>query len=574
MKFSEFPYIRPHMDEFESVFRQRLEVFRQAGSAEEQGSALHALNDLRSEYESMGSLAVIRHRVDTEDAFYKEEQQFFDDSHPRYEGLLNDYYRALLATPYWEAMERQFGKRLFDTARLEIGTFSPDIMEELREENRLTSAYTKRIASARIVFDGEERTLPQLARYQLSPNRDVRKQAADAKYRFFEEHEEELDDIYDKLVKVRARMAAKLGYPSYVELAYDRLNRSDYGPDEVASFRKQVEETIVPVASSIKRRQADRIGVESLTYYDDKFEFPSGNPAPRGDADWILAQAVQMYDELSPETSAFFHDMVDRGLMDLVSKKGKATGGFCDYLVKFGAPFIYSNFNGTAADVRVLTHEAGHAFQASFGGRFGLPEYIFPTMEAAEIHSMSMEFFTWPWMELFYGDEADKSRYAHLTEQLTFIPYGVAVDEYQHWVYEHAEASPAERKAAWRQIEKRYLPHLDYAGMPFLERGGYWMQQSHIFRSPFYYIDYTLAQVCAFQFWQKAEQNRESAWSDYVRLCQAAGSKSFLELVSLANLTSPFEDGCIRAVMGDLEAWLGQVDESMLTGAPKQPEQD
>ena len=227
-------------------------------------------------------------------------------------------------------------------------------------------------------------------------------------------------------------------------------------------------------------------------------------------------------------------------------------------------PFIFSNFNGTSGDIDVLTHEAGHAFQVYCSKDYQIPEYHWPTYEACEIHSMSMEFFTWPWMELFFKEDTAKYRFTHLSEALLFIPYGVTVDEFQHFVYAHPEASPQDRKAAWREIEKKYLPHRDYEDNDYLERGGYWHQQGHIFGDPFYYIDYTLAQICAFQFWKRSRENRETAWADYLRLCQAGGSQSFLELVGLANLISPFEDGCIASVVKVIEDWLDGVDDSEL----------
>jgi M3 family oligoendopeptidase len=269
-----------------------------------------------------------------------------------------------------------------------------------------------------------------------------------------------------------------------------------------------------------------------------------------------------MYHELSPDTDVFFSHMQSANLMDLVNRDGKATGGYCTYISKYEAPYIFSNFNGTSGDIDVLTHEAGHAFQVWSSRQFLFEEYHWPTADAAEIHSMSMEFFTWPWMHLFFGDQTNKYHFMHLAGAIQFLPYGVAVDEFQHMVYEKPEMSPSERNAAWRSLEKAYLPHRDYAGNEHLEAGRFWHKQSHIFNSPFYYIDYTLAQICAFQFWVKDRQNHQNAWADYLRLCQAGGSHSFLDLVKLANLKSPFEDGCVQSVVNEIQDYLNSVDDS------------
>ena len=564
MKFKEFTYQRPDLTKVETKFSELLAKYDRVEEVEQQDVAMVAINELRNEFESMEQLVHIRHTVDTTDPFYEEEQSFFDKETPIYQGLISRYYQSLVNSKFRQALEEKWGKQLFVKAELTLKTFSPEIIEDLQQENKLSSDYTKLLASAKIMFEGEERNLPGMVPFQLSTDRATRKRANEAKYAFFEANEGTLDEIYDGLVKVRARMAKKLGYANFIELGYARMLRSDYTPDMVANFRKQVKDSIVPAASSLRERQRRRLGLETLPYYDEKFNFLTGNPSPQGSPEWIVDNGRRMYNELSPETGEFFQFMVDNELMDLVSKKGKAGGGYCTYISQYQVPYIFSNFNGTSGDIDVLTHEAGHAFQVYCSKNFQIPEYHWPTYEACEIHSMSMEFFTWPWMELFFKEDTAKYKFTHLSEALLFIPYGVSVDEFQHFVYAHPEASPEERKAAWREIERKYLPHRDYEENDYLNRGSYWHQQGHIFGNPFYYIDYTLAQICAFQFWIRSRENREAAWADYLRLCQAGGSQSFLQLIDLANLISPFQEGCIASVVKVIEDWLNEVDDSKL----------
>ena len=564
MKFSDFSYQRPNMEEIEAQFNHLLQDFSNAKSFEEQDKAMEAINKVRGQCESMHEIAGIRHTIDTTDEFYKAEQDFLDEAQPIYQGLISKYYYELVNSKFRNELEQKWDKQLFNIAEFTLRTFAPEIIEDLQLENKLASEYTKLIASAQIDFEGEERNLSQLYPFQLSTDRNMRKKANEAKYGFFVENEEKFDQIYDDLVKVRTKIAKKLGYSNFVELGYTRMNRIDYNAEMVANFRKQVEEYIVPIATKLREKQRARIGVEKLSYYNDKFSFKTGNAAPKGDAGWIVENGKKMYAELSDETREFFDFMVDNELMDLVSKKGKAGGGYCTYISEYKAPFIFSNFNGTAADIDVLTHEAGHAFQVYSSRSYEVPEYAFPTYEACEIHSMSMEFFTWPWMKQFFKEDTDKRKFSHLGEALMFIPYGVAVDEFQHFVYENPEVTPAERKNAWRAIEKKYLPHRNYEENDYLERGGFWHQQGHIYGSPFYYIDYTLAQICALQFWKRINNGEDKAWDDYVELCKEGGSKSFLKLVKIANLRSPFEDGCVKSVIGDIEAWLNSIDDSKL----------
>ncbi|MCI1778305.1 MAG: M3 family oligoendopeptidase [Paenibacillus lautus] len=564
MKFSEYRYERPDVKAFEQKFKEQLNAFTSASTYEEQDEAMTRINKLRSEMDTLSQLVYIRHSIDTNDEFYKAEQDFFDENGPVIQEYITDYYRALVDSKFRAQLEDKWGRQLFQLAELSLKTFSPEIIEDLQQENKLTTEYAKLIASAKIQFEGEERTLSQLIPFQQSTDRDMRKRAMEASSGFMAENEATFDRIYDDLVKVRTKIAKKLGFNNYVELGYARMARTDYNAEMVANFRNQVLEHIVPVASKLKERQQKRIDVDQLLYYDENFSFKSGNATPKGDPDWIVTNGAKMYEELSPETHEFFTFMQENGLMDLVAKKGKQSGGYCTYISEYGAPFIFSNFNGTSGDIDVLTHEAGHAFQVYESRGFEVPEYGFPTYEACEIHSMSMEFFTWPWMDRFFEDEADKYRFDHLASGLIFIPYGVTVDEFQHFVYENPDASPAERKQAWREIERKYLPHRNYDDNAYLEQGGFWHKQGHIFNSPFYYIDYTLAQICAFQFWKKMHEDQSAAWADYLHLCRQGGSKSFTELVKVAGLISPFEDGCVTSVIGSIEAWLDSVDDAAL----------
>ena len=562
MKFDNFQYQRPVMDSLEERFNTYLEGFEAASVFEEQDKLFEKINILRQEYSTMYNICHVRHTINTKDKFFEDENNFFDDNNPTVEALTNRFYDLLLNSRFRNELEKKWGNQLFVIAELSLKTFKPTILEDLKEENKLTSEYVKIKAAAEITFRGEKYTLPTLSPLETSKDRNTRKEASIAKWAFYSEHSEAMEDIFDKQVKLRQNIAKKLGYDNFIQLGYARMTRSDYDATMVANFRKQVQEFIVPIASELYERQKKRIGIEDLKYYDEDFRFASGNPKPKGTPDWIVENASKMYKELSDETAEFFDFMRHNNLMDLVNKEGKATGGYCTYIPDYKAPYIFSNFNGTSGDIDVLTHEAGHAFQVFSSRDIGLSEYNWPTYEACEIHSMSMEFFTWPWMNLFFKEDSDKYKFAHLSGAILFLPYGVAVDEFQHFVYENPEASPTERNEAWRAIEKKYLPHRNNDGNEYLEKGGFWQRQSHIFTTPFYYIDYTLAQICAFQFWKKDRQNHENAWADYIRLCKAGGSKSFLELVDLANLKSPFEDGCVESIVGDIKSWLDSIDDS------------
>lgn len=562
MKFNEYVYTRPDFESFKNTFYQALEIFNNAKTADEQIEAMATISQLRLDFSTMENLAYIRHTMNTQDAFYADEIAYFDEMNPLMAELENAFYQALLSATFEADLQKRFGSLLFEKARLKQKTFNKAIIEDMQQENKLTTEYRKLLASAKIEFEGKTRNLSQMAPFAQSKDRDMRKRASQAVSAFFSDNESTLDRIYDDLVKARNTMAKKLGYSSFVQLAYDRLGRLDYTASDVKNYRDQVYEALVPVVKSLVSRKGKRLGIEDMKSYDLSLEFLSGNPTPKGEREWMVKQATEMYEAMSEETKEFIHFMTDKELLDLDAKEGKSGGGYCTYIPNYSSPFIFANFNGTSHDVDVLTHEAGHAFQVYSSRHFEVSEYFWPTYEAAEIHSMSMEFFAWPWIDKFFQEDTDKYKFSHLAGALTFIPYGVAVDEFQHAVYENPELTPEERKLKWRDIEKKYLPYKVYDNDPFMERGGFWFRQSHIFEVPFYYIDYTLAQVCAFQYWAKDQQDHASAWNSYVKLCQMGGSKTFLDLVKSSGLDSPFVSGTIKKYIQPIQAYLDAVDDS------------
>ena len=546
--FPDFAYERPDLERAGEQFRAVLDELKVATALNDAIAAMEQIDSIRSAIASAQNISYIRHSIDTRDEFYKAEKAWFDQHGPATEAWRMDYYRALIDHPLRTALAGHFGEQLFRTAEQSLKTFQPAIIEDLQAENKAYSEYMQLKGGASIELDGETYNLSSIIPHEQVADRAARRRASRAKWDWMAGHQADFERIYDELVALRAGMATKLHYDDYVGLGYDLRGRADYGPEQVANFRAQVRKHIVPLATRLAREQADRIGVDRLHYYDVNFRFPDGNPTPQGDQADTVAAARRLYDGLSSETGSFFRFLEDRQLMDLASTDGKATGGYCTYVPDYGTPYIFANFNGTSHDVDVLTHEFGHAFQVYNSRHLKPLEYLWPTYDAAEIHSMSMEFFAYPGVEDFFGPDAQKYFYNHLAGAIRFLPYGCAVDEFQHLVYEHPEWTPAERNAAWKDLEATYLPHLDYSDHDYLKQGTYWQSQLHIFGMPFYYIDYCLAQICALQFWLRDEEDHAAAWRDYVRLCQTGGSRSFLELVDLAGLADPFTDGIMEKI--------------------------
>ena len=554
--FSELEYRRPDVPAVLDTYRRLIAEAEAAadGAALVQVYREHDAADRAWGFAS--SLCSIRHTLDTTDPFYDGENEFFDRNTPAVGNIQLELYRALLASPHRAALAEEFGGILLQKMDIAVKSADDRVLELMQEENRLVSAYIKLYASVKVEFDGKTLTLAQLGPYKQSLDRATRRAAYEAEGAFFDAHRQELDELYDRMVHNRNEQARVLGYADYSELSYLRMGRIDYGPAEVERYRRQVVRDVVPAIAALQARKMARVGVADPKFCDLGVYFKDGNPKPHGTPEELLARAKQMYHELSRETAAFIDDMFARETFDVLSRPGKAQGGYCSTIPGYG-PFVFSNFNGTSGDVDVLTHEAGHAFQAYVAQQLGLPgELASPGMESCEIHSMSMEFLTEPWHHRFFGPDTDKYRLYHAEDSLSFLPYGCLVDEFQHIMYRQPDLTPDERNAVWLELEHKYRPWIDFDGLPFYGRGAGWQRQLHIYECPFYYIDYCLAQTVALQFFSAHLADPQDAWLRYLALVRKGGTASYPDLVRAAGFAVPFEDGSLAPVAKTVGDWI------------------
>ena len=550
MKFTDMPYERVDLDALGAEMDKLTEKVKNAKDGETVLEAFREQEKLSIHAQTMITLASVRNSIDTRDKFYEAEQEFYDTALPAFQEHSQNLMLAIFESPYRSAVSDVAGELLFKNMEMDLKTFSPAVIDLLGRENKLVSDYQKLIASAKIDFDGKQLNISQLGAYKENSDREVRHGAYKAESGFYMSHADELDSIFDELVKVRTEIAHKLGFKNFTELAYMRRTRNCYDPEMVANFRRQVVSDLVPIVRELKRRQAERIGLTSdeMRIYDDPFSFKEGNPKPMGTPDDIMAAGKKMYEEMSAETGEFINFMYENELLDVLAKEGKAVGGYCTEFPEYKAPFIFSNFNGTSGDVDVLTHEAGHAFAAYTTRDFEFLENAQPTMESCECHSMSMEFFAWKWLNLFYGDDTDRAKYMHLESALIFIPYGCLVDHFQHVVYDNPDLTPAERHEKWLELEKIYRPYMNFGDVDFYAGGRGWQRQLHIYHYPFYYIDYCLAQTVSLKFWSMSQKDYADAWDRYYKFVCEGGKKTFVGLCESADITVPFADGALKSI--------------------------
>lgn len=560
-RFKDLPYVRPDFAKVKTELAAITEKMKNAASYEEAKAAYFDFESIMSDLRDAYTIVSIRHTVDTRDKFYDDENEFLSEAFPELSPYTVAFSNALYDGKFKADFEKEFGKQLLSMIELERKSFSEKNIPLQQKEAKLCNEYEKIIASAEIDFDGEKRNLYGVMKYFEDEDREVRKAAWKKYEEFFANHEKRFEEIWDELIKVRNEQGRNLGFENFIPLGYMQQGRTDYNAADVASFREQVKEELVPLCSKLYEAQAKRLNLDKVRVYDENCVFADGNATPIGNDDELVEIAREMYKDMSKETGEFIDFMIDHELLDLKNKPGKASTGYMTSILKYKAPFVFSCFNGTIGDIQVLTHELGHAF-AGYEAMRNQPiaDYYSESTDIAEIHSMSMEQFAYPYAEKFFGDKADKFRFQHLQEAITFVPFGVAVDEYQHIVYAHPELTPKERTAEWKKLEQKYLPSRDYDDLEFFGRGGWWYHKIHIFLYPFYYINYTLTTMGAMEFKKKMHEDKTSAWNDYMNLCKVGGSKSYLETLAYANLSDPFKPGSVKkAISFAKEILLSQI---------------
>jgi len=557
MKVSQIPYERYTIESLKQAFNTFKKAAASATCADKVIAAKSALMDEFIKYSTAFSLANCRFTLNTKDEFYIAEVDYYDSISPLVSEIMVELGDVMLNSPFRKEIEAKTNPIHFKNYEIAKKAYNPSVEKECQQENAIVTEYSKFMSEMGVDWQGETKPLSFVRGFLEADDRETRKAAAFAIGQALEKNSETLDDIYDRLVKIRTQIAKKLGYENFVELGYYRMNRIDYDREMVESFRKNVLNDIVPVVCEIKKKLTKDLGLDCMRFYDDAIYITGGNPKPKDDAKGIFKNAQAMYDEMDPEIGRFMKDMLENEAFDVEARDGKWGGGYCTGFDAYKQPFILANFNGTLGDIDVITHEFGHALAAKYSYDQGDYELSVGSMETAECHSMSMEFFCEKYMDKFFDKPEDYCK-SHLLGSLCFIPYGVIVDEFQHIVYENPDMTPAERNAAYKKLEEKYRPYLNIDGIPYIEKGTRWQYQMHIYESPFYYIDYCLAQTVALGFLVLMTDDYTTALKKYLEFVKAGGTKLFSQLVKDAGIPYPFGNGTLKVLADKIKAILAK----------------
>jgi M3 family oligoendopeptidase len=552
MNLKDIAYERPDLDAAQAALQSLVGRVREAKSAEERLAILSECEALLSHITTGLALTQLRYYTNALEPNCAADMAYLGENAPRLDALANELTSALLDAPDRNKLAQVLGAFFFEQAAAHRRT-TTDKNESLQiEEQVLVQEYTVLVAQASVHFEGKTHSLSGMTRFYANPARETRRSAMLAVSGWYEENAAELDGIFDKLVKNRAQQAKNLGFDGYTDLRY--ATRYGYGRREIEAFRAHIQKTWVPLVSEIKERQRKRLGVETFRMYDSPARFPDGNPKLVVKRRAFVDAARAMFRKLSPEAGDYFQTLDESGMLDLFDRKGKVSyAGFCLWLPDYKMDFICGRFTGDQTDFEVLTHEFGHAYASLRAEKAGVRfVQLDAPQEIMETHSKSMELFTMPCADMFFGGDARR----YQIKQLEYIPYLVTSiclgDDFQHAIYDNPEMTPAARNDAYARIYRSYNPYLDETDLPFVSWGSQWQDTLVIYSMPFYYIDYALAQIIALALYRESLSDFSAAWARYLKFMDAAGTMPLPTLAKACGLPDPFDEN----TLDDLAAFL------------------
>lgn len=437
--------------------------------------------------------------------------------------------------------------RLFRAENVPLQTEATTLEQEF---SQLSGAMT-------VEFDGREQTMPQMAKYLESTDRAQREGAWLVVTARRLRDRDTIDGIFDKLVAIRHKMALNAGFANFRDYQHERLHRFDYKPADCFEFHDAIEKTCVPLLKTLHASRAAALGVPSVRPWDLKVDIHGRGPLrPFANVDELVERSSRAFHRLDRELGQMFDTMRDGTCLDLETRKGKAPGGYQYQRQQSRMPFIFMNAAGLQRDLTTMVHEAGHAFHSMLSKGDPLVAYRDSPIEFAEVASMSMELLTFPQLDEFYSAEDGARARRDLLEGLaTLLPWVASIDAFQHWIYTNPGHTRAERSAQWMSINDRFGGDVDYAGHEDA-LAALWQRQPHLFGSPFYYVEYGIAQLGALQMWRQARRDPKNALANYKKGLALGGSRPLPELFAAAGLKFDFGPETVSGLMDEVQAEL------------------
>ena len=500
-------------------------------------------NNIRDNYLTLYWISYIGYLKDTKNEKYLETEKIMGEYEPIINNLIYDYYKVLSSSNNQEKLEKFIGKRALAIANNQARLKSDEVISLQTKEKELCSKYQRLIIGIKFEFLDKEINLSSLNNYYNKDDRDLRKKAYDKRFEILESLENEIDVIIDELIEVRNSIAKAIGFNSYSEMSFVRMNRLDYSKEDLTIFKEEIKKYVVPLLKLLKEQQRKRLGLEKLEYYDNSYLFNDGNAKIKGNLNDVLNSFKVVLKEHSTISYNLLCMMLDEGLIDLDNRENKSNGGITTYLPDYKVPLFIKKYMGLESNITSIFHEFGHSNQLYLSKNLLFHENRWPTFDICEIHSTSMEYLMYPFMDLFFGSDDFKYKIKHLTNSLSLMVNMAYADDFWSYVYDN-NLDSKERKRKWLEIRREY--NLDSYDNEYFYRGTEYQADTNRIIDPFYTIDYAIDNVLALSFYKKEKESIKDAFDLYISLCKDGGSLSLKEIIKKYNLDNPFEKDSLK----------------------------
>lgn len=477
---------------------------------------------------------------DAEDRF----NNYMEATFPKIEEVEQELKKKLLAS----GLEPEGFEIPLRNMRAEAELYREKNLPLLVQEQKLGTEFDKIVGAETVEWEGKELTIYQLDPLFQNENREVREKAWRMGMERRSQDRKAINELWEKFMALRLEIAKNADLPDYRAYRWVNMMRFDYSPQDCKQFHQAIEEVVVPAATKIYEKRRKKLGLDTLRPWDLNVD-TTGKPAlrPFQTIDELKSKTSDVFHKVDPKFGEYFDIMIDEGLLDLDNRKNKAPGGYCTGFNAVRKPFIFTNAVGIHDNVQTLLHEGGHSFHAFESAALPYIQQLDYSMEIAEVASMSMELLAAPYLadgeNAFYTpSEAARARIEHLEGSILFWPYMAVVDAFQHWVYENPEqgSDPAQCDREWASLWDRFMPGVDWSGLEEYKATG-WHRKPHIHQTPFYYVDYGLAQLGAVQVWRNSLKNQAQAVTDYRHALSLGGTKPLPELYQAAGAKLAFD---------------------------------
>lgn len=520
----------------------------------EDWSALAACVD-----EQFTRLQVLTTEHTADESIQKQFDTFIDQIQPAAKTADQKIKNKLLASK----LQPQGYTVAFKMMQSEAELFNTDNLSLLSEEQKLATNYEKIMGATTVMWEGEEKTAWQMvAIHSYETDRSVRERAWKMLWERYYKNRDAINELWGKFMAVRGQITKNAGFPDYRAYMWRQRFRFDYTPEDCKSFHAAIEEAVVPAAQRVRERRKQRLGLDATRPWDllaDQFRRPPLRPAETTTE--LNSKTLNVFEQVDPQFRKYYQSMMDNDLLDLDSRKNKASGAYSVGYNVARLPYIFMSHTNSAADVDTILHEGGHAFHTFECAhlRFHQKAEQYVPAEFAEVASMGMELLAAPYLSKERGgyyteEECARARIDHMENIITFWPYMALVDAFQHWIYEnHEEASDGERcEVKWGELWDRFMKGIDYSGLEKY-KNIYWHRQGHIHTTPFYYVEYGLAQLGAVQVFANARRDHKKAIENYRKALSLGSTVSLPELFTAAGAKFAFDAQTLRDAVGLLE---------------------